>query len=134
MTEEGVDLMRRAFEYTYTPDTFPGPILDIYHADLVYHPRSDEPDPSPRVGREAFERLIGGFVEAFSEITFDVDEVIDAGEYTIAVTVLHGRGGASGAEVSDAYAFVYKVSDGLVVEGWEYRTKEEALEAVAGMR
>ena len=74
-----------------------------------------------------------GSWRAFSEITFDVDEIIDAGEYAVAVTVLHGRGGASGAEVSDAYVFVYKVSDGLVLEGWEYRTKEEALEALAAM-
>jgi hypothetical protein len=52
----------------------------------------------------------------------------------IASTVLHvvlrGQGSASGAGVSDAYVFVYKLRAGLVVEGWEYRTKQEALEAV----
>jgi ketosteroid isomerase-like protein len=63
--------------------------------------------------------------------------VIDAGDYVIASTVLHvvlhGQGSASGAGVSDTYVFVYKLRDGLVVEGWEYRTKQEALEAV-GLR
>jgi ketosteroid isomerase-like protein len=44
--------------------------------------------------------------------------------------VLHGQESASGAGVSDTYVFVYKLRDGLVVEVWEYRTKEEALEAV----
>jgi hypothetical protein len=34
------------------------------------------------------------------------------------------------AGVSDTYVFVYKLRDGLVVEGWEYKTKQEALEAV----
>jgi hypothetical protein len=52
----------------------------------------------------------------------------------IASTVLHvlvrGQGSASGAGVSDTYVFVCKLRDGLVVEGWEYRTKQEALEAV----
>jgi ketosteroid isomerase-like protein len=47
----------------------------------------------------------------------------------IASTVLRARGSASGADVSDEYVFVYKLRDGLIVEGWEYRTKEEALEA-----
>src|SRR5690242_14181026 len=31
---------------------------------IVYHPRADEPDPSPHVGRDAFERLTQGFVES----------------------------------------------------------------------
>ena len=100
---------------------------------IVYHPRADEPDPSPHVGRDAFERLTYGFVESFSEVTFEVLELIDAGDHVIASTVLHVvlRGqGASGAGVSDTYVFVYKLRDGLVVEGWEYRTKQEALEAV----
>jgi len=32
--------------------------------------------------------------------------------------------------VGDAYLFVNKMRDGIVVEGWEYKTMEEALEAV----
>ena len=132
MSQEGIELIRRAFEWTYTQDSLAG-ILSIYDPELVYHPRADEPDPSPHVGRDAYERLIRGFLESFSEITFDILELIDAGDYAIASTVLHGRGSASGAEVTDGYVFVYKVRDGLVVEGWEYRTTQEALQAV-GLR
>ena len=64
----------------------------------------------------------------------DVLELIDADDYVITATVLHavprGQESASGAGVSDTYVFVHKLRDGLVVEGWEYRTKQEALEAV----
>ena len=49
---------------------------------------------------------------------------------TVLHVVLHGQGNASGAGVSDTYVFVYKLRDGLAVEGWEYRTKQEALEAL----
>src|SRR5439155_5621728 len=74
-----------------------------------------------------------GFVDSFSEVTFEVLELIDAGDHVIASTVLHavlhGQGSAS-AGVSDTYVFVFKLRDGLVVEGWEYRTKQEALEAL----
>jgi len=48
---------------------------------------------------------------------------------TVLHAVLHGQGRAS-AGVSDTYVFGYKLRDGLVVEGWEYKTKQEALEAV----
>jgi hypothetical protein len=55
-----------------------------------------------------------------------VEELIDAGDLVIASTVMHGQGSASGADVSDAYVFVYRLRDGLIVEGWEYRTRQEA--------
>ena len=113
---------RRDFEF----------VLTGIHPQIVYHPRADEPDPSPHVGRDAYERLTYGFVDSFSEVTFEVLEVIDAGDHVIISTVLHAvpQGSASGAGVSDTYVFVYKLRGGLVVEVWEYRTNEEALEAV----
>ena len=57
-------------------------------------------------------------------------DVIDAGDRVIASTMIHGRGAVSGASVEDAYVVVYRLRDGLVVEGWEYRTEQEALKAV----
>jgi ketosteroid isomerase-like protein len=123
VSQENVDSVRRMFEAVNAGE----PDFSIYHPALVYHPRADEPDPSPHIGREAFERLAGGFLELFPNLQFDVLELIDAGDLVIASTVLHGRGMASGAQVDDAYVFVYKLRDGRVVEGWEYRTRAEAL-------
>jgi ketosteroid isomerase-like protein len=101
---------------------------------IVYHPRADEPDPSPHVGRDAYEHLANEFADSFSDVTYEVLEVIDAGEYVIVSTVLHAvLHGHGSARVRDTYVFVHKLRDGLVVEGWEYRTKQEALEA-AGLR
>ena len=129
MSQENVEIVRAVFE------AFNGEELDFstFHPDLVYHPRADEPDPSAHVGRSAYEQLLRGFLESFSELTVEVLELIDGGDRVIASTLLHGRGSASGADVNDAYVFVYRLQDGLVVEGWEYRTRKEALEAV-GLR
>ncbi len=132
MSQENVEIARAAIAAWNAGDM--DAVLAHFHPELVYHPRADEPDPSPHVGRDAYERLIYGFVDSFSEVTFELLEFIDAGDHVIASTVLHvvlrGQGSASGAGVSDTYVFVYKLRDGLVVEGWEYRTKQEALEAV----
>jgi ketosteroid isomerase-like protein len=138
MSQENVEIVRAAFAAWNARPGEPDLAQVFAHFDqeFVYHPRADEPDPSPHVGRDA-ERLIHGFVESFSEVTFEVLELIDAGDHVITSTVLHavlhGQRSASGAGVSDTYVFVYKLRDGLVVEGWEYRTKQEALEAV-GLR
>src|SRR5437660_12876856 len=108
MSQENVEMAQAAFDEwnaTGKPD------FAHFHPELVYHPRADEPDPSPHVGRDAYERLVLGFVESFSEITFDVLELIDAGDYVVTSTVLHalprGQESASGAGVSDTYVFLY---------------------------
>ena len=135
MSQENVEAVRAAFE-AWNAGELPD-VISRFHPGIVYHPRADEPDPNPHVGRDAYERLISGFLDSFSEVTFEVREVIDAGDHVITSTVLHavlhGQEGASGAGVGDTYVFVYKLRDGLVVAGWEYRTKQEALEAV-GLR
>jgi ketosteroid isomerase-like protein len=125
MSQENVEIVRGGFETLNAGK----PDFSIYHPALVYHPRTDEPDPSPHIGREAFERLALGFLESFPYLEFNVEELIDAGDLVIASTVMHGRGAASGASVDDAYVFVYRLRDGLVVEGWEYKTRLEALRA-----
>ena len=124
-----LEIVRAAFAAWNAGDT--EALFAHFHPELVYHPRADEPDPSPHVGRNAYERLARDFAESFSEVTYEVLELIDAGDHVIVSTVLHavphGQGSAS---VRDTYVFVHKLRDGLVVEGWEYRTKQEALEAV----
>jgi ketosteroid isomerase-like protein len=128
MSQENVELVRAWFDSwnaTGNPD------LSTIDPGVIYHPRADEPDPSPHVGRDAYEQLLRGFIESFSEIKFDVLAVRDAGDYVIASTVIRCRVRDSGISVKDAYVFVNRVRDGLLVEGWEYRTMEEALEAMA---
>jgi ketosteroid isomerase-like protein len=129
MSRENVEIVRAGFAAwsAGTPD------LDVhlsrFHPQLVYHPRADEPDPSPHIGRDAYAQLISGFVDSFAEVTIEVLELIEADDLVIAPTVLRGRIRDSGAEVRDTYVFVSKLRDGLNVECWEYRTIEEALEA-----
>jgi ketosteroid isomerase-like protein len=129
MSQENVEIVRLGFERLNAGE----PDYSIFHPALVYHPRADEPDPSPHVGRDAFERLLGGFLESFRDLRLDVLELIDVGDRVIVSTIMRGRGAASGASVDDAYVFVYKLRDGVVVEGWEYRTRQEALDA-AGLQ
>jgi ketosteroid isomerase-like protein len=126
MSQENVEIVRAMAE-AWNPSE---PDFSNYHPALVYHPRADEPDASLHVGRDAFEGFLLGQLETLPDMSFEIRELIDAGNHVIASTVVHARGIASGADVADAYVFVYKLREGLIVEGWEYRTKEEALEAV----
>src|SRR2546423_2468953 len=111
MSQENVEIARAAFAAWNAGDRDMDAVFAHFHPELVYHPRADEPDPSPHVGRDAYERLVLGFVESFSEVTFDVLELIDAGDYVITSTVLqavpHGQESASGAGLRRTYVLVY---------------------------
>jgi hypothetical protein len=88
MSQENVELMRAWFDdWNATGD------LDLSGFDpgLIYHPRADEPDPSPHVGRDAYAQLMRGFIESFAEVKVDLLEVRDAGDYVFASTVLRCR-------------------------------------------
>ncbi len=132
-SQEGIDRIRRLYELTYTQDNWAS-VREAFaaglHPDLVFHSRADEPDRTTHIGRDAYERSWSAFVEAFPKLTFDLVELTDAGDHVIASTVMHGWGSASGVAVNDPYVFVYKMRNGLAVEGWEYRTKREALAAI----
>ncbi len=119
---------------TLTPRRPCDDLLEHYHADLVYHPRPEDPEPGLHRGREAFRKLIGDCVNSLTEINFDLLEVIEAEDFVIASTVLNGRGSASEIQVSDPYVFVYRFEDGLVVEGWEFKTMGEAIAMTASER
>jgi ketosteroid isomerase-like protein len=129
VAQQDAERVRRIFE-TFSAEKLEE-LLQDYAPGFVYHPRSDEPDASVKANRDEFEQLARGWLEAFPQITFDVHELTEVGDCVIAVTTLHGRGSASGLEVHDDYVFVYRMRDGLALEGWEYKTKAEALAAIA---
>jgi ketosteroid isomerase-like protein len=79
----------------------------------------------------ALRRYVESWLAAFPDLRIDAEELIDAGDWALAVTRLVGSGGASGAAVNDVYVFAGRVEDGKFVELREYGTKGEALEAVA---
>ena len=126
MPMEDLERVRTIFE-TFSADNV-DELLKAYDPHFVYHPRSDEPDASLKADRDEFEQLLRGWLETFPQITFDLHELDEVGDRVIAVTTLHGRT-SSGLELEDDYVFVYRMRDGLVTEGWEYRTKAEALAA-----
>src|SRR3954453_13631091 len=103
MSQENVEFARAVFE-AWNAGEWQDAVFR-FHPEIVYHPRADEPDPSPHVGRDAYAQLVYGFAESFSDVSIEVLELIDTGDHVIASTVLHGvlrgQGTASGADVSD---------------------------------
>ena len=80
-------------------------------------------------GKEAVLRL---FEENRTNLTgyqLDPEELIEAGDSVIAVARLGGAGPVSGIALGDRIAFVFTLTEGLLIRRETFRNKEEALEA-----
>lgn len=130
MSAENVQFVVETFDTFSRSIWGSGEWIERYHPQLVYHPREDEPDTQPFVGRETWVEIVGGFMNAFAEITFEIEDTYDAGDWAIVSTIMHASGGGSGIEVEDRYVFAYRLCDGVIVEGWEHHTMDEAITAL----
>jgi ketosteroid isomerase-like protein len=103
---------------------------DVFEPDFEWHTREDLPDAGVRKGYEGATRLRAEWVEAFDDMHVDLDELIDAGDYVVAVTRLCGcvRGSAHELDVQETQ--VRKMRDGRATEVRAYPTRSEALKAV----
>jgi ketosteroid isomerase-like protein len=129
MSQENVASNRRAIEAGNRGDLVEW--LAHFDPEIVWYGLADEPDPGPFRGHQGILALYARWRELLPDLQLEVEEYIDAGEYVIVSGRFHGHTADSDAEVVNDEVFVNKYREGKMVEVREYRTREEALEAVA---
>jgi ketosteroid isomerase-like protein len=83
-----------------------------------------------RRGHEGVRSFFRELHEAWENLEYDLEDLIDAGEHVVSVVTRRGRGRASGAEVELSVALVWTLREGKVVRVVWFESVEEALEAV----
>ena len=82
-------------------------------------------------GPEALRRYYQDWIDTLDELRAQVEEIIEEDGDRVAAVIGHaGRGRASGVPVQGRYYVACLVSDGRILAGREYQTRDEALEAV----
>ena len=82
-------------------------------------------------GRDALRRYYQDWIDTLAELRAEVVELIDEDGDRVAAVIHHsGRGRASGVPVEGRYYVACLVSDGRILAGREYETREQAREAV----
>jgi ketosteroid isomerase-like protein len=82
-------------------------------------------------GPVAVRRYIQDWIDTFDDFSVVVEQVRDVGEDRVLVVQrLTGRAKLSGTETDLRYAVVSTVRDGKIVQGREYLSLDQALEAV----
>jgi ketosteroid isomerase-like protein len=125
MSEENVEIVRRAFAYEIYG------VGDRAEAEAIFDPHVviNPTEEGPSYGLDAIRDNIEHWKGAWEELEVMTEEFIDAGDRVL-VTVHHrGRGRGSGIEVDSRFYLVYTVHNGKVARSDEYADRADALEA-----
>jgi ketosteroid isomerase-like protein len=129
MSQENVERLRTALD-AYNREG-PEAIIALLDPDVEWiADRSDMGQVTYR-GREGVRQSFEELYEGFEKLGFEVDELIDAGDKTIALGQMTGRGRATGLDMKMPLALVFTVGrDGKLVRYESFRDRHAALKAV----
>ena len=135
MAREDVAVVRSLFEAVARRDA--AAVLDHYSDDVEW---DDAGTPTGAVGggrvlrgREEVRGWFREWYDAWDEVVYDVEELLDADPYVVSVVTMRGRGRASGLPAEKPQYAVWTVRGGRVARVQWLPTRREALER-AGVR
>jgi ketosteroid isomerase-like protein len=99
-----------------------------------YHPSGDLLPPDLETvfyGHDGYLRLWRYWLDAFEDIRWDPEEILDFGDRFLVTTQQRGRGSGSGVAVSEPVFQLFTVRRGLVVRQEDFLDRSKALEAAA---
>ncbi len=103
-------------------------MLELADPDVAWWNREDDPGAPVSRGHDGL-RTGMAELDELAELRVEPQEFIDAGEYVVVPVRVVGRGRASGASFEEQEVHVFRLREGKVSEGREFREKGEALKA-----
>jgi hypothetical protein len=104
-----------SYEYRPSADLMPPDLESVFH------------------GHEGYLQLWRYWLEAFRDIRWDPEEILDLGGMLLVTTQQRGHGSGSGVAVSKPVFQLFELRRGLVVRQEDFLSRSKALEA-AGVR
>jgi ketosteroid isomerase-like protein len=133
MSQENVEVVRRFCERD--DQTSLDSVIASLHPDIEWVPVQSDPEYSVHRGHDEVRAWLTSWTEAFPDLRWEVDRIVDAGnDLVVAFVRLAGRGDATGIDLETAsYAVVFMLRGEKIARIHEYPDSDEALEA-AGLR
>ena len=125
MSKENIELARRVIgDLSALFDLFDDYVIWDYRA---YSPVDRD---EPVFGKQAIMADVRKWIGTWADYTFEVEELIDAGDSVVLVVNERGQGRGSGAPMEHHYCTIWTFRNGRIIRGEAYPTKAEALEAL----
>jgi ketosteroid isomerase-like protein len=129
MSQENVEIVRRAFEYEISGRGDAAEVLASFDPHVVMNPVEEGASYGVDAIRDNFEH----WQTAWEDLEVTIEETIAAGDRVLLSAHHRGRGRGSGIEIDARYYEVYTLSRGKIIRIDEYADRDVALEA-AGLR
>jgi ketosteroid isomerase-like protein len=131
LSAENVEIVRRSMEVFASGDL--DAFLVAHHPDTEWRTASDEPNAQTYRGHDGIRRFAAEISEAWAgrfNDTIEFEDYIDLGDWVVVPWKARLRGRSSGIEVDVSETYAVLVEDGLIARVHEYRTTDDAIEAV----
>jgi ketosteroid isomerase-like protein len=131
MSQDPIEVIRDQYAATNERDFERA--MSLYADDVVLVVEEGFLNTGTFEGREAVGEWFGDWFRAFGrDYRFQIVDLRDLGGGLVFLVASYGgTGRASGAEVRDQRAYLYRVADGLITRVQLFLTAEEALEAAS---
>ena len=127
MSQENVEAVRGVYERWAEGDFRAS--VDLFDPHVLLVMRPEFPDAGTYLGVEGIARYTRGFLEPWTRITIEAEEIADAGDSLVVAVRQRGVGSGSGAETEFRYFHVWSFRGGKVIRLETFRTRAEAREA-----
>lgn len=136
MSQENVELLRNLFATSESLDKdalvamLPEMIPEICDPEIEWIEDPTRADGRTYRGHDGVRESWERWLEDFDAYEIEVESITDHGDRTAVTAVEHGRGSASGAEVSSRVHTIVTFRDGKILRYEEFYDEQDALAAL----
>jgi ketosteroid isomerase-like protein len=105
------------------------PFFSLYHPECIIEEIAEFPDAATYSGRAGVARYFQQLGEAFDDLTYTPQEIIDGKRGVLAVTDVSGRSKA-GVDLQLRIFQVFRLKEGAIIYSSGYFDRHQALKAV----
>src|SRR4029453_17587644 len=116
MSQENVEIVRRAYEAANRGDSAGADAYVYFHPEIEFHTYAQSPEAGVYRGRDAVREYNENLFGQFESTRFDVDGIIDAGDRVVVLSTQHAVPKGGQQEMSVRVAEVWTVRDGMLAE------------------
>ena len=127
MSQENVEAVRAVYEEWRNGNFRAG--VDLYDPLVLLVQGAGFPEAGAYLGLEGIAEYMQTFLEAWTRVTIEADDLADAGDSVVAAVIQRGTGQGSGAPTEFRYFHVWSFRGGKVIRLENFRERSKAREA-----
>ena len=127
MSQENIEILRGLYERM--PREGLEATIDLFDPEVIWEDLDALPGASTYRGHDGLRQAFGLFYDAFGDLDFEAEELIDAGDAVVVAHRWRGTGATSGTPIDQVTWNVFWLRDGLLTRRRAFQSREAALEA-----